>query len=549
MASLTRWVLAHKRIVVDLLGRADARRHGLGGLRRPKRSNRNSPCPARKAGSPTSRSRATSTAPAATTRRCCPSSRSRPDSRSTRRACSANCARVEARLQRALPGQPRRRLRDDQEPRASSPRTAARRSSSPTRAPDPKEAVRQQPRSGRKRPRARSKGATVAGAPVHVTGFDALSVQSGGGERPRRARRGAARRRRRAARARASCSRSFLALVPIMMAIVSILTTFLVVWGLTTITEVSPIVQFLIALIGLGVSIDYALIVVVRWREERAHGLQRRRGDRARDGDRRARRRVQRHDRRDRPARARRAAAAVPALGRLRRHADPADQRARRGHAAARRAAASSARAWTGRTCATTTRPAAPGPAGRTSSCAGAGSPRSAPRVVLVALVVAATNLQLGLANLNTIAKQGDAKQGLVALERSGIGSGALLPHEALVEGATLAGDGRRARSPPCPACTAPSRPARRNGAATARPSSTRSQTPDGSSPAGRDVLDRVRAVAHELGDGVRLGGLRRAEPRLHRSRLRQLPADDRADRASSRSSCSRAPSARCCCR
>ena len=123
---------------------------------------------------------------------------------------------------------------------------------------------------------------------------------------------------------------SFLAIVPIMMAIVSILTTFLVVWGLTTVTEVSPIVQFLIALIGLGVSIDYALIVVVRWREERAHGLE---GDAAVQRAMETagpRGRVQRHDRRDRPARARRAAAAVPALGRLWRHADPADQRDRR---------------------------------------------------------------------------------------------------------------------------------------------------------------------------------------------------------------------------
>jgi RND superfamily putative drug exporter len=33
-------------------------------------------------------------------------------------------------------------------------------------------------------------------------------------------------------------------------------------------------------------------------------------------------------------------------------------------------------------------------------------------------------------------------------------------------------------------------------------------QTPDGSSAAGRDVLDRVRGVVHEAGDGVRLGGL-----------------------------------------
>src|SRR5213076_3360556 len=38
--------------------------------------------------------------------------------------------------------------------------------------------------------------------------------------------------------------------------------------------DVSPIVQFLVALIGLGVSIDYALLVVVRWREEIAHGRQ-----------------------------------------------------------------------------------------------------------------------------------------------------------------------------------------------------------------------------------------------------------------------------------
>ena len=34
----------------------------------------------------------------------------------------------------------------------------------------------------------------------------------------------------------------------------------------------SPIVQFLIALLGLGVAIDYSLIVVSRWREERSHG-------------------------------------------------------------------------------------------------------------------------------------------------------------------------------------------------------------------------------------------------------------------------------------
>ncbi len=65
---------------------------------------------------------------------------------------------------------------------------------------------------------------------------------------------------------------SFLALVPLMIAIVSILSTFLVVLGLTTFTDVSFVVQFLIALIGLGVAIDYSLLVVSRWREERARG-------------------------------------------------------------------------------------------------------------------------------------------------------------------------------------------------------------------------------------------------------------------------------------
>ncbi len=65
---------------------------------------------------------------------------------------------------------------------------------------------------------------------------------------------------------------SFLAFLPMLIAAVSILTTFLLVLGLTTFSDVSVIVQFLIALIGLGVAIDYSLLVVSRWREEREHG-------------------------------------------------------------------------------------------------------------------------------------------------------------------------------------------------------------------------------------------------------------------------------------
>ena len=65
---------------------------------------------------------------------------------------------------------------------------------------------------------------------------------------------------------------SFIAVVPLITAFISILTTFLLVGVLTTVTDVSFFVQFIVALIGLGVAIDYSLLVVTRWREERARG-------------------------------------------------------------------------------------------------------------------------------------------------------------------------------------------------------------------------------------------------------------------------------------
>lgn len=65
---------------------------------------------------------------------------------------------------------------------------------------------------------------------------------------------------------------SMLALVPLLIAAVSILTTLLVVLALTYVAEVSFIVQFLVSLVGLGVAIDYSLLIVTRWREERDHG-------------------------------------------------------------------------------------------------------------------------------------------------------------------------------------------------------------------------------------------------------------------------------------
>jgi RND superfamily putative drug exporter len=65
---------------------------------------------------------------------------------------------------------------------------------------------------------------------------------------------------------------SFLAFLPLVVAAASILTTFLLLLPLTYLTDVSFIVEYLVALIGLGVSIDYSLIFVNRWREERDHG-------------------------------------------------------------------------------------------------------------------------------------------------------------------------------------------------------------------------------------------------------------------------------------
>jgi RND superfamily putative drug exporter len=60
--------------------------------------------------------------------------------------------------------------------------------------------------------------------------------------------------------------------IPIAIAITSILNTFTLIWLLTYITSVSLIVQFLVALVGLGVAIDYSLLMIFRFREELANG-------------------------------------------------------------------------------------------------------------------------------------------------------------------------------------------------------------------------------------------------------------------------------------
>src|ERR1700749_4553678 len=61
-------------------------------------------------------------------------------------------------------------------------------------------------------------------------------------------------------------------LMPVVVAMAAILNTFTLVWALTYVTDVSIIVQFLIALVGLGVAIDYALLMIFRFRDELREG-------------------------------------------------------------------------------------------------------------------------------------------------------------------------------------------------------------------------------------------------------------------------------------
>lgn len=65
---------------------------------------------------------------------------------------------------------------------------------------------------------------------------------------------------------------SALAFMPLLVAAVSILSSFLAIGILASFMDVNFIVQFLVALIGLGVAVDYSLLIVKRWREERDAG-------------------------------------------------------------------------------------------------------------------------------------------------------------------------------------------------------------------------------------------------------------------------------------
>jgi putative drug exporter of the RND superfamily len=113
-------------------------------------------------------------------------------------------------------------------------------------------------------------GVTVGGSPVEVTGLDALRAAPAGEGGDTSVSvlvevlvAGAG-----ALIVLAFVFGSLMAIVPLLMAAVAVPTSFLLLWPLATVTDVSVVVQFLVALVGLGIAIDYALLVVLRWREE-----------------------------------------------------------------------------------------------------------------------------------------------------------------------------------------------------------------------------------------------------------------------------------------
>jgi RND superfamily putative drug exporter len=355
-----------------------------------------------------------------------------------------------------------------------------------------------------KNARAAIEGMTVAGSPVHLTGFDALSEDAGGNEGPGvllEAVLGGTG----ALLVLAFVFASFLAFVPIMMAVASILTTFLLLLFLTELTDVSPIVQFLIALIGLGVAIDYSLIVVSRWREERSHG---RSGDEA----------VQ--VAMETAGRAVVFSGLTVAIGLLALIALPLPFLRSMGYGGLliplvsvlvaltllpvvlskwgarldwphRRTDDKASRAWTRWAEMVARHRWVAAAAGMT---------------VVLALAFAATDINLGASDADTIAKSGDARDGLVALERAGIGEGSLLPHEILVEGATDPASVARSlrQVDGVHGAVAPADPDwRRGGTAIVEAV----PVPDSGTDEGKETLDAVRDSAHASGTDVRVGG------------------------------------------
>ena len=345
------------------------------------------------------------------------------------------------------------------------------------------------------------RGMTVAGSPVRLSGLGALSAsspQKGGVGLLAEGLLGGLG----ALVVLAFVFASLLAVVPLVIALISIMTSFLLVWGLTTVTPVSSIVGFLIALVGLGVAIDYSLLIVVRWREERAHG----------------------HDGEDAIVRAMATAGravvfsgTTVGIGLLALVVVPVPFIRSVGYGGLVIPLVSVA-------VAVTLLPIVLLKLGRRLDWPHVRSDDRASRswtrwaklvvahrrtaaviavVIIAALVLAATSIKLGPANGNpdTISQQGEAKQGLQALERSGIGAGVLSPIEITTRQADPAKLLETLRTVPgVNGATAPASADWRKGGTTLLDVLPRSES--------SATLDRVRDAAHSSGPDVRVGGI-----------------------------------------
>ena len=231
---------------------------------------------------------------------------------------------------------------------------------------------------------------------------------------------------------------SLLAFVPLLIAAVSILSALLMILGLTYIAgHVSFIVQFLVALVGLGVAIDYSLLIVTRWREERAHGRENHEAV------------VVAMATAGRavavvsgltvgaiwPDRAGRAARSGAALGGLRGHVDPARLHLRGADPVARAARRQSGRGSTGRRSATR-RDASRGWTARGRTVVGASGRWLATAValgILTLLIVPFFSLTTGETSASAQARSGPAHATYEQIRAGGAGSGVITPIEVLV--------------------------------------------------------------------------------------------------------------------
>ena len=123
--------------------------------------------------------------------------------------------------------------------------------------------------------------------------------------------------------------------------------------------------------------------------------------------------------------------------------------------------------------------------------------------LILAALAVAASHLKPGISDVNTVAKAGDAKDGLAALEHSGIGAGALLPYEILAPAGSA--DQVRAAVAKLNGVSGAVAPAKwRAGDTAVVDAFVRA---DNSTAAGRALVDDVRSAVHRAAPEAVVGG------------------------------------------